>query len=293
MSTMVRTPTVVTMPSTRPIRTLLVAGGLGVAALLTATACGLVWNTLSDGLAQDTPVNEVRISGGSGDVVVIGDDTTGVDVRRTVRYVGETKPGPTMSVSGSVLSVNTSCGMRCSASYEVHVPRGVTVTGRNDSGQVTARGVSEVDVEVDSGNIEVDGATGSVKAKADSGRIRVTDVAGSATLTADSGNVEVDRVAGKLNVAVESGNIEVAGINGQPVMLQANSGNITAALRTAGDLTARADSGQITIEAPDDCCRITTSVDSGNTDRRLRDNPSSSALIDVRTGSGNITLRAA
>jgi DUF4097 and DUF4098 domain-containing protein YvlB len=293
MSQASRRPTVVSMPFSRPIRALVLAGGLGAAIILAATGCGLVWNTLSDGLVQDAPVTEVRISGGSGDITVIGDATTGVDVRRTVRYVGETKPGQTMSVSGGVLIVNTDCGLRCSASYEVHVSKGVKLTGKNDSGAVHARGVSDVDIELDSGDIEIDGATGSVAAKADSGRVRVTDVGGAATLSADSGDVEVDNVAGRLSVTVGSGRIEATGIGGDAISLETDSGDISATLRNAANVTARADSGQVTLTVPDNCCRVEANAGSGHEEIRVRQNSTSGYLLTVRTGSGDITIRPA
>ena len=75
-------PSVVSMSFSRPIRAILLTGGLGAAILLAAAGCGPAVNTLSDGLVQDDPVTEVHITGGSGDVTVLGDSTKGVDVRR-------------------------------------------------------------------------------------------------------------------------------------------------------------------------------------------------------------------
>lgn len=288
-----RGPTVVTMHPSRPIRSLLIAAGLGAAVLLTAAGCGLAVNTLSDGLVQDAPVTEVHITGGSGDVTVIGDSTTGVDVRRTVRYVGETKPGQTMSVEGGVLTVNTGCGLRCSINYEVHVSKGVKVTGSNDSGAVTLRGVSDVDITLDSGDVTVEGATGSVAAKADSGRVRVTDVAGSATLGADSGDVEAIGVAGRLSITVGSGRIEASGLGGDAISLETDSGDISATLPNPANVTARADSGQVTLTVPDNCCRVDASADSGSEEVRVRENLASAFLITVRTDSGDIVVRSA
>jgi hypothetical protein len=285
---------VVSMSSIRPIRPIraIVLTGSLAAILLAAAGCGLVWNTLSDGLVQDDPVTEVHITGGSGDVTVIGDSTTGVDVRRTVRYVGDTRPVQTMSVTGGVLSVNTGCGPRCSASYEVHVSKGIKVTGKNDSGRVSARGVSDVDIEVDSGDIEVDSATGSVSAKADSGRVRVTDVGGSVTLAADSGDVEITGVSGKVSVTVGSGRIEATNLSGDATVVDTDSGDITVGLRTAGNLTVHAGSGRVSVTAPEHCCRLEVSAGSGHEDIRIQQNPTSSYLLNVRTGSGDITVKA-
>jgi hypothetical protein len=240
---------------------------------LAATACDMIrWNTLEDGLRQTDSVTEVTITGGSGNVTVIGDNTVGVDVRRMVRYANST-PGQTMSVSGSTLHVDTDCGNRCSASYEVHVARGVKVTGRNDSGNLTLRGVSDVDVEVDSGNIRVDAATGTV------------------TVKADSGNLDLRDIAGVVRATVSSGNIEVADVRSETISLESDSGNIDASLPGTANLTARADSGEITVRVPDNCCRITANADSGEENLSVAQNPSSRYLLDLSTGSGNITVR--
>lgn len=277
----------------RPIRTFIVAGGLATAVLLTTAACGLVWNSLTDGLVRDDRVTEVHITGGSGDVTVIGDSTVGVDVRRTVRYVGDRRPGDTMSVSGAVLTVNTGCGVHCSASYEVHVGQGVKVTGKNDSGRVTVQGVSDVDIEVDSGDIEVTGATGSVRAKADSGRVRVHDVGGSATLVADSGDAEVIRVTGRVSVTVGSGRIEATDLGGDASTLETDSGDVTASLRTAGNLTVHAGSGRVSVTAPQRCCRVEVSAGSGREDVLIQPDPTSAYLLNLRTGSGDISVKPA
>src|SRR4030095_765929 len=107
-----------------PMRSIVVVSAFAVVGTALLGGCQLPLNTLEDGLHQDDPVTEVHITGGSGDVTIIGDTTTGVDVRRTARY-GAEKPGNSMAVSGTTLNLDTDCGRQCSASYEVHVARGV------------------------------------------------------------------------------------------------------------------------------------------------------------------------
>jgi hypothetical protein len=286
MSAVGPAPTVIGM-SSRPV----LAGGLAAAALLVAAGCGLVWNTLSDGLVQDTPIAEVRINGGSGDVTVLGDATKGVDVRRTVRYVGDTRPGQTMSVVDGILTVNTSCGNRCRAAYEIHVARGVKVTGKNNSGNVSLSDVSDVDVQVDSGDLTVRRASGSVSLSADSGRVQATDVTGGATLSADSGDVTLTGIGGPVRVTVGSGRIEATGLSGDSASLESDSGDIEISLRAPANVTVRADSGRIEVAAPDGCCRVQASASSGTKDIRIATSTTSAYLLDLRTGSGDITVR--
>jgi DUF4097 and DUF4098 domain-containing protein YvlB len=254
-----------------------VAAVAGLGAVLAASGCdlGLPLNVREDGLREQTVVNEVKVLGDSGNVTVIGDSTVGVDVRRTVRYADNHQPGQTMSVSGDTLTVNTDCGNRCSASYEVHVAKGVRVTGTNDSGNITMSGVSDVDLRLDSGTIKVNGATGGVAVEANSGNVDLTDIAGTVTATVDSGNITGRNLRGtSLTFDAQSGNIDVT------------------APGSGSNVTARADSGNVTIRVPDNCCRVSTSVDSGHQEVRVTVNPSSQYLVDAKADSGNVTIRA-
>ena len=249
--------------------------GLGV--MLAASGCdlGIPLNIREDGLREQTAVTEVKVVGDSGDVTVIGDSTVGVDVRRRVRYANGHEPGQTMSVSGATLTVNTDCGNQCSASYEVHVAKGVRVSGTNASGNVTASGVSDVDIRVDSGTVRVDGATGDVKVEA------------------TSGNVELNDIAGTVKANVDSGNITGRGLRATSLFFDAQSGNIDVTAPGAGNVTARAESGNVTIRVPDNCCRVTADADSGNEEVRVAVNPNSPYLVDAKANSGNVTIRAA
>jgi DUF4097 and DUF4098 domain-containing protein YvlB len=246
---------------------------LAAGAALTA-GCDAARNTLEDGLSQPDPISVVQISGDSGNVTVVGDGTTGVEVTRTARYA-TVKPKDTMSVASGTLNLDTDCGPQCSASYEVHVSRGVRITGSNDSGNISVRGVSTVDVEVSSGRVTVEDATGFV------------------TVRADSGNVELSNVAGTVMVTVSSGNIDARDLRGAQNTLEADSGNIDVSLPGTGNLTARADSGNIRVRLPDRCCRILTSVDSGNTDVAVQQDPQSTHVVDLTVDSGNIEIRPA
>ncbi len=231
-------------------------------------------NTLEDGLSQPDAISEVRIAGGAGNVTIIGDSTTGVEVRRIARY-RTAEPGQSMTVAGGTLNLDTDCGVDCSASYEVRVSRGVRVTGGNDSGNVIVRGVSDVDVQISSGNVTVDGATGSV------------------TVRADSGNVDLSDVAGTVDATVSSGNVEGRNLRGAQTILRADSGNIEVSVPGTGDLTASASSGNIQVRLPDRCCRVVASADSGRVDVDVRQDPASSHVIDLKADSGNIEVRAA
>jgi len=246
---------------------------LGTLALASAAACGLETNRLEDGEQLPDRVTEVRISGGSGDVTLSADDTvSGVDIRRSVRYVREV-PGKTTRVEQGVLHLSTECGNQCSVSYEVRTPRGVKVTGENGSGTIDVRGVSDVDVRVGSGDIRVSDATGAVTARTGSGRIELTNIAGDTTATTSSGDVD-----GR-------------DLRGARTMIEVASGTITLDLPGTGDVTARTNSGSIEVRVPDRCCRVTAGAESGSETVEVATNPDSPNDLDLHTDSGDITVR--
>jgi DUF4097 and DUF4098 domain-containing protein YvlB len=260
--------------SKRPVQVLVLVALAIAGAGLTAGCDVRRPNTLEDGLSRPDAISEIRIAGGSGNVTIVGDSTTGVEVARIARY-RSAKPEQSMTVAGSTLNLDTDCGLDCSASYEVRVARGVRVTGSNDSGNLTFEGVSDVDVRVGSGNIKVDGATGAV------------------TVEADSGNVELADVAGTLRATVSSGNIKGRNLRGGQTILKTDSGNIDISMPGTGDLEAAASSGNVKIRLPDRCCRILTSASSGRVEVDVQQDPQSTHLVDLTTDSGNIEVRRA
>ena len=248
-----RSPTVRSM-SKRPLRILsLVLPALAGTALI--AGCDVPRHTLEDGLSQSGAITEIRIAGGVGNVEIVGDSTTGVEVRRIARYRDD-KPGQSMTVAGSTLNLDTNCGADCTASYEVRVGRGVRVTGGNDSGNVTLRGVSDVDVRLESGNLKVEGATGTV------------------TLHADSGNIDISDVAGKrCEPRLPPATSTARNLRGAQATLETDSGNIEVSIPGTGDLTASTTSGNVHARLPDRCCRILTSSGSGKVEMDVQQDP--------------------
>jgi len=246
---------------------------LGTLTLAGAAACGLETNRLEDGEQLPDRISEVRISGGSGDVTLRADDAvSGVDIRRSVRYVREV-PGKTTRVEQGVLHLSTECGNQCSVSYEVRMPGGVKVTGENGSGAIEVRGVSDVDIRVGSGDIRISDASGAVTARTGSGRIELTNIAGDTTATTSSGDVDGRDLRGARTT------IEVA------------SGRITLDLPGTGNVTARANSGSIEVSMPERCCRVTAEAGSGSEKVEVATNPDSPNALDLHTDSGDITVR--
>jgi hypothetical protein len=260
-----------------PVRRPILATAIALCVLGAAAACSpFEYDILTDGLTSDQPVTEVHIKGGSGAVKVLPDSgVKGVNLIRTVRYHGSA-PGDTYRLDGSVLSVDTGCGVYCSASYEVRVPPrgsgpGVTVTGSNASGDITIRGAGRVDIGVSSGDVEV------------------TDVDQPVTVTSTSGDLTLGDIGGTLVATVTSGDVHGRNLHGGTSTIQVTSGDVTLDLPGTGDVTAHATSGDINVTVPDATCRV--HADSRSGDTRVTVAAGTGHLLDVTTASGDVTVK--
>ncbi len=85
----------------------------------------------------------------------------------------------------------------CSVDDELVVPRGTAVSGNSGSGDVVMQGVTEVDVELGSGNVRVRDVSGPVDARTGSGEVTLVRVAGpvdvESELDTSSGDIAVRR----------------------------------------------------------------------------------------------------
>lgn len=247
---------------------------LAAAALLAGSAgCGPVGERRLDFRHTETaPITEISIvSPGSGDLLVRTRPAETVEIRRTVRYQRD-EPGTTYRVVGTVLELEIDCGWRCSVSYDIDAPPGVSVRGENGSGQVALFDVASVSMKVGSGGVTVDGADGAVTAETGSGGITVARAAGPVTLTAGSGSVEGRE------------------LGGQGVLATAGSGSVTLSLDTAGPVQAQAGSGSVHITVPSGSYQVRTRTGSGHADVQLPHDADGEHLIDAETGSGSITV---
>jgi DUF4097 and DUF4098 domain-containing protein YvlB len=170
---------------------------------------------------------------------------------RRIVHYRDTKPGKTYRVDGDALVLQACEERDCGVDYEVTVPEGTKVSGHADSGDVELAGVASANVQ------------------------------------ADSGNVAIHDVDGDVNASAESGNVELTGIGGA-VVADADSGNVDITLSAAGNVTASASSGNVDVVVPDASYRVRTQGDHV-TDEVGDDG--TGPTIDLRTDSGNITLR--
>ncbi|MBO0868067.1 MAG: DUF4097 family beta strand repeat protein [Micromonosporaceae bacterium] len=228
------------------------------AVALSAAGCGIDGfrlTTMQDDKTEHVAITAVRMEGsGGGDVTVEPGSAGQVKIHRKIQYNGS-QPGNTYRIDGGTLYLNTDCGHNCGVDYEVRVPEGVTVTGENGSGNVRLTGVSKVDVEVSSGDVEITRATGPVRVRANSGNIDATGVRAATTdLTADSGDITLD-------------------------------------LDTPGNVTAQADSGNITLQVPSGTSYLVdATANSGDTKVHVPTDPNGNYHLTLHASSGDIEV---
>lgn len=256
----------------RTLRLSALATTLAAVGFLVA-GCDLAFNYLNDGFTRTDRVTEVRLEhGGSADVEIRGDDTvTGLDVRRRVRYAGGSAPEETAVVEGTRLTLDLDCGRNCSVSYVVRLPKGASVSGGTNSGNIDLAGVGTVDVEVRSGDIEL------------------TDVTGPVKVSASSGNIVVRGLAGDLTAETSSGNIEATDLGAATIRAEASSGNITLDV-AGGTVSAKTSSGNIELRVPDDACRVSADAGSGDVTIGVATAASGTCRVEARAGSGNVSV---
>ncbi len=260
-----------------------VAGGVALAVL----AVGNSALSISQALLRsertvvtelDGQVNALELDVDSGDVQVVASDRTGAVVERTETWSLE-RPSVVEQADGGVLRVRADCAALlswCEVSYVVRVPRGTTVLARTGSGGLVAHG------------------TGDVRAQTGSGEIVLTAVDGSADVRSGSGDVVVEGLRGRSVVArTGSGDVVVSRAAVDRVDGRTGSGQVVLGLREVPDeVRARTGSGDVQVLLPsgDEAYAVTVDTGSGDEVVDVAEDRTSSRVIDLETGSGDVTV---
>jgi hypothetical protein len=222
---------------------------------------------------EKVKVTEIVVAGDSGDVQVRTGAIAETRIKRVVRSTGA-DPGGSYRLDGTVLNLDTSCGQNCHVSYEIEAPTGVAVRGRLRSGDLSLTDVATADVNLTSGNIVIERATGTVSARTISGDVTAVGLTGPATLITGSGNVTATEVEG-----------------GKQVRAEAGSGDVEVMLMDAAPVTARTGSGNIELIVPTGAYRLRTAAGSGDEEiTGITSDAASKNVIDARTGSGDMRI---
>lgn len=271
-------------------RAVAAAGVLG-AGVLVVSACGVTLQSheYEDDNAVPQRITKVQVDG-AGDLRVRVGDTA--SVHRVVHYA-ENDPGKaTWRVQGDTLVLEDCHHADCSVDYDVVVPQGTTITGEVGSGSVDLDGLADVNFQAHSGDATIRDVSGSVNIAANSGSVTVENVAGAVAVSADSGDVHLTNLAAAVTASASSGRVEGSGLGG-PVKLEADSGAISVRMAAVQDVTAHAGSGAVDVTVPQGSYRVRTDTGSGDVDSGVPDDGAGQHVLDLRSGSGDISVRYA
>lgn len=249
------------------------AGALMLIAATTVAlaACGRSGAKLTFSETAKVKTTAIELTGHSGDLAVKALPISETRITRVVHDSSD--PGESYRFAGTVLHLDTGCGPGCTVSYQVEVPTGVSVTGNLDSGDIVLDGVASADVSVTSGDIAITGTTGTVKALATSGTITATDTRGPVTLQATSGDLHATNLAGG------------------PVDVRVTSGDVDLSLAVATSVRAETTSGDIHVQVPPGSYQVHALAGSGDTHvEGVANDPSATNVLDLRAGSGDVTV---
>ncbi|MDT7726905.1 MAG: hypothetical protein QOI21_3481 [Actinomycetota bacterium] len=254
-------------------RPVLAIGGLALIGIGVVMAFGAFSETKVERPNEFTEqIRSVRVDNNDSSVSIRAADVTTTTVHQRFSYRWN-EPGTSVHVEGDQL-VLSGCGWNCDVAYDVVVPRGTTVSGKVDSGDLVLDGVASADVNADSGDVKIRNVAGTVSAKANSGNVELSGIGQDVTARADSGNITGDGLRGKVDA-------------------QVSSGSVTLRLDVAQDVVARVDSGNVELTVPQDRYRVEGGTDSGNRDIGITTDSSATKLLRLDTDSGDVTVRAA
>jgi DUF4097 and DUF4098 domain-containing protein YvlB len=249
---------------------------------------------------------DVEISTGSGDIVVHTGSSNTLIVNARIKAseqwfgggslsaaerVKRIENDPPVTQNGNMISIghisDPELRHNISINYDVTLPANSHL--RSDSG---------------SGDISVDGVSGSVKIHTGSGNVNTRSLGDEVRITTGSGDVKVDHAKGPVRINTGSGNVEAPGIAGA-FYAETGSGDITLHQDAPGTVVAHTGSGNVRLhnlnggleahsgsgdieadgEAKNDW---TVHSGSGNVDLKL---PSNAAFtLDAHSSSGNVTV---
>ncbi|MEU8181485.1 DUF4097 family beta strand repeat-containing protein [Micromonospora sp. NPDC049044] len=248
-----------------------IALGLATALIVLAGCDNLAMRRLDYDDTESVKITTIRVLPGAGDLIVRGTAAAGeARIKRVVRYQGG-EPRARYEIKGSELVLDTDCGDRCSVSYEVAVPEGVAVEGESGSGDVELSRIGAVDLRLGSGDVRVNGASGTVGVETGSGNIDVSEASGTIRLRAGSGDITARRLGGATDA-------------------EAGSGNVTVELEKPTSARAHASSGDVTMLVPPGSYQVRSSTGSGDARITVTHDPAATDVLDGSAGSGDVTI---
>jgi len=209
-------------------------------------AAGADWlatlRSKTTGYVISAPLTRVELSLSSGDALIVGTQSTALEVRRTDHYSFGHAAREQRSLAGGVLRISSHCPKvvlgSCSASYELAVPETVTVDVHTTAGNVRLTGFrGTAVVQTDTGNVNVDAYCGfDLAASTGSGDVRIAAACSPARLQVrtSSGDAVALVPPGRYRIQAASGSgpPHVNGVTSDPrapytIDVRSRSGSVT------------------------------------------------------------------
>src|SRR5579864_160705 len=194
------------------------------------------------GYVISAPLTRVELSLSSGDALIVGTQSTALEVRRTDHYSFGHAAREQRSLAGGVLRISSHCPKvvlgSCSASYELAVPETVTVDVHTTAGSVRLTGFrGTAVVQTDTGNVNVDAYCGfDLAASTGSGDVRIAAACSPAHLQVRTGSGDAVALVPpgryRIQAASGSGPPHVNGVTSDPrapytIDVRSRSGSVT------------------------------------------------------------------
>ena len=236
---------------------------------------GAQWHTIDR--TFDRPVDTLELNMSNGSVTVETDEGGDVDLWAQVFYHNE-RPQPRHEIVGRTLSVSfDGCdGDVCWADYVITVPESTAVN-----------------VTISDGGIAVSGVGGAVTVRTDTGSIDLHDIAGDAEAHTARGHIEMSRMSGDIVAGTAFGDITGLTLRSESVDVDVGVGEVD--LEFDGppvNVQARAETGGVMIEVPDDGKPYDVTVDTVTEPAEIDVDTSATAdrAIDVTVGDGRCVV---
>jgi hypothetical protein len=278
-----RGPATRQLPLTPARRVILALGVPAIIALIGVVAFSLVADvgTNSYPVKYALPVSDGRltVNFGGGDLTLRGTASGAAHLTGTVDY---SLVRPRISVSdpagrGAVFTFTCeiwtgNCGLNGTAD----IPSGTAATISTGGGGLTASDL-----------------TGGVTLSSEGGNLSATNIAGGASLQSGGGDLTATQVTGDVDLGTSGGNISATSISSARVTADSGGGDIGIVFtRVPQNVQVSADGGNVTIVVPagPTAYDVTANPEGGNISDALPQATSSSHVITVSSGGGDITI---
>ena len=246
--------------------------------VLLAVAALLLWRSIGDSIsgtsvAKDSidsagPKPHVHLTNAAGQVRVEGVEGSESVEYEATRYAMGSDPATAkqrasevpvdISREDSEITIKTDGGRDTGADYALRMPAGGSVEIESESGDVEVSGLTgNIRVDAEAGDVTIDGVGGGVDVSAPQGDVTIANVntdTGEAELDVGSGDVFLeDLILGTLEAGVEAGSVTLSGRFSGDGRVSVETGDIIARLpaEDTRDLTLQTRVGRVLREPPE------------------------------------------